>query len=207
VILTLIFYQCRGSCVLELEGALKCFKGLKTMSVGKDFDVLTVSIHPKETPDLAAAKKQLALSLYGRPGAESGWHFLVGDMLNIQSLTRTVGFRYTYDPATDAIAHPTGILVLTPQGRVSRYFFGVNYASSMVRQAVLDAATNKIGAKAEPILMGCLQYDPKTGKYRVVIERVLQVAGLLTVLILGTYVGGMLYYERRARHRAVSVEP
>lgn len=192
VVLVLPFYKCRGSCAMELDGMIKCFKDLE-FELGKEFNALTVSIHPKETANLAAAKKTEYEELYRRPGAKEGWNFLVGSWDSIQALTKSVGFRFVYDPVKDQIAHPAGIIVITPQGRVSRYFYGINYNQKDVRLALVEASNNKIGTLADKVTLYCSTFDMVRGKYTPHIMRILQILGVATVLMLG----GMIFILSR----------
>ena len=188
VILNLIFYKCPGVCMAELDGMTKLFRSADmTLKAGKDFEVVTVSINPKETPDLAADKKREYLELLGKESDPNGWHFLLGQEENIEKLAAAVGFRYVYDEKTDQFAHPAGIMVATPEGKLSHYFYGINYAPRDIRYSLIEASQNKIGSLADRIALNCMyQYDPKTGRYGLAIVRALQFGGILTVLTLVT---------------------
>src|SRR5579859_5161223 len=144
VILALVYYECPMLCTQVLNGLLTSLKGMP-LDVGKQFNVVTVSFNPKETPGLALNKKRVYVGLYGRPGAADGWHFLTGDEASIHALTQAVGFHYAYDSVSDQFAHATGIMVLTPQGKISRYFFGIDYASRDLRLSLVEASAGKIG--------------------------------------------------------------
>lgn len=188
VVLNMIFYKCPGVCMAELDGMTALFndKGM-TLEPGKDFEVVTISINPNETPEIALRKKQEYMALLRKPADAPGWHFLVGDLPNIDKVAGAIGFRYAYDARTDQFAHPAGIILLTPKGRVSRYFYSVNYSPRDVRLSLIAAAGNKIGSLTDRILGNCIyQYDPKTGRYGLAIMRLLQITGCLTVLTLGT---------------------
>ncbi len=186
VVLSLVYYQCPMLCTQVLNGMTQSFNSLK-FSLGKDFDVVTVSIDPKETPDLAADKKKEYLRMYGnRPGSEEGWHFLTGEKPQIDSLADAVGFRYLYDAKTDMFAHPSGIMVLTPEGKVSRYLFGVEYLPKDLQFSLIDASSRKIGSPVDQLLLLCYHYDPTTGKYGVVIANIFRAAGAVTIVVLGT---------------------
>lgn len=184
VLLAMIFYHCNGSCLLVRDGIIKTANAQKLLEVERDFDVVLISIHPKETPELAKSKKALWLKDYKYPDTEDGWHFLTGTWDNIHKVTDQVGFQYTFDEATDRVAHAAGIVICTPKGIVSEYLLGVTYSQKEVHEALVRAQENKIGPKTETILWGCLQYDPKTGALRLKVERLLQILGSLTVLIL-----------------------
>ncbi len=188
VILNMIFYKCPGVCMAELDGMTKLFRSPDmTMKAGKEFQVVTVSINPKETPNLAADKKREYLELLGKDSDPNGWHFLLGADENIHKLASAVGFRYVYDEKTDQFAHPAGIMVATPEGKLSHYFYGISYSPRDVRFSLIEASQNKIGSLADRIALNCMyQYDPKTGRYGLAIIRALQVGGILTLVTLAT---------------------
>jgi len=195
-ILVLAYYKCPMLCPLVLDGLLKSLRAL-AFNVGDQFAVVTVSFDPRETPALAAAKKKEYLQRYARPGAADGWHFLTGQETAIRQLTQAVGFRYTYDAEKDQYIHASGIVVLTPQGKIARYFYGIEYAPRDVRLGLVEAAANKIGSPIDQILLFCYHYDPVTGKYGILIMNVLRLAGVATVLSLGTFVVVMLRRDRQ----------
>jgi protein SCO1/2 len=165
---------------------------------GQEFEVVTVSFDPAETPELAAAKKKAYLARYRRPGAHAGWHFLTGPKESVDALTRAVGFRYVWDEATKQFAHPAGLLVLTPEGRISQYLFGVEYSPKDLRLALVDAAGGRIGNVADQLLLYCYRYDPQTGSYSASILNLVRLGGALTVLGLA---GFMLMANRKRRPR------
>jgi len=183
VILTLVYYQCPMLCTQVLNGLDRSLKEL-SFEIGRDFDVVTVSIDPTERPVLADAKHVLYAGMYGRPGAQRGWHFLTGEETEIKTLARAVGFRYAYDPASKQFAHPSGIMLLTPEGKLSRYFYGITYAARDLRLGLVESAAGKIGSPVDQILLYCYHYDPTTGKYGLLISRVIRIAGVLTVLVM-----------------------
>ncbi|HEY6291908.1 MAG TPA: SCO family protein [Terriglobia bacterium] len=185
VILSLVYYECPMLCTTALNGLEQSLKELK-FNLGQDFDVVTVSFDPAEKPVLAAAKKAVYVGLYGRPGAAEGWHFLTGDQDSIQRLTQAVGFRYNYDPNIKQFIHATGIIVLTPQGKLARYFYGISYPAGNLRLGLVEASEGKIGNPVDEVLLYCCEYDPMTGKYSLIIARVLQVGAAVTILSLGT---------------------
>jgi protein SCO1 len=187
LVLNLVYFQCPMLCGEVLQGLTKSLKILK-FDVGKQFDVLTVSFDPRETPELAAAKKAQFLKMYGRPGAEAGWHFLTGEQSNIEALTNAAGFQYQFDPKTGQFAHATAIMVLTPEGKIAQYYYGVDYAPKDLRLGLVQAADNKIGNVVDQVLLYCYHYDPATGKYGAIVTRVLRLAALATILILGTMI-------------------
>ena len=184
MILNLVYYNCPmlcGEVLSGLEGALRVLK----FDVGKEFDVLTVSFDPRETPDMATRKKAEFLKRYGRAGAAEGWHFLTGPQESIDALTKAAGFQYQYDPKTGQFAHATAIMILTPEGKIAQYYYGVEYAPKDLRLGLIQASENKIGTLADQVLLYCYHYDPTTGKYGAIISRVLKLAGIATLLGLG----------------------
>jgi protein SCO1/2 len=196
VILALVYYECPMLCTLVLNDLTRSLKPL-AFDAGREFDVVAVSIDPKETPALAAAKKRGYLRRYGRSGTEQGWHFLTGEETSIRRLAQVVGFRYDYDPQTGQYAHPAGIMILTPEGRLSRYLYGVEYPPRDVRLGLIEASSHKIGSPVDQILLLCFHYDPSTGKYNFAIMQALRIVGVATVLTVVTFVGLMLWRERR----------
>jgi protein SCO1 len=186
MILTLNYYECPMLCPLVLESLLRSLRVL-SFSIGEQFDVVTVSIAPGETAALAATTKARYIQDYGRPESATGWHFLTGDQKSIQRLTEVVGFRYAYDVAKDQYAHAAGIMVLTPQGKIARYVYGIEFSPRDLRLALVEAAANTIGSPVDQLLLFCYQYDPTTGRYTLVVRRMLQLGGLATVLGLATF--------------------
>jgi len=197
VILSLVYYECPMLCPMAMHGLLVSLQKV-TWTAGKDFNVLTVSFNPRETPNVAASKRNVYLGLYNRQGSEGGWHFLTGDEASIERLTQAVGFRYHYDSASGQYAHPTMIVVLTPQGKVSRYLYGIEYPERDVRLALVEASHNKIGTAVDQALLFCYHYDPTEGKYGFAITRVIRAAGIATIVLLG---GAMLIMFRREKYK------
>jgi protein SCO1/2 len=197
VILSLVYFGCPMLCTMAENGLLHSLQEVK-FSVGDQFEVLTVSFDPLDTPELAAAKKAVYVGLYGRKGADRGWHFLTGDEASIQQLTRAVGFRYKYDAQAKQYVHATGIMVLTPKGKIARYFYGIYYPSRDLRLGLVEASANKIGSPVDEVLLFCCRYDPATGRYGMVISRIIQISGLITVLCIG----GMILALSRSRKPA-----
>ncbi len=185
VILTLVYYNCPNLCTQVLNGVESGLKELRTTDIGKQFDVLTISIDPTESHVLAKTKQEMYVGMYGRAGAAQGWHFLTGDEPQIKRLADAVGFRYAYDPDTKQFAHASGIMVLTSEGKISRYFYGIQYPSRELRLGLVEASEGKIGTPVDQVLLFCYHYDPATGKYGLLISHVIQAGGALTVLILG----------------------
>ena len=204
MILNLVYYQCPMLCGEVLSGLESALRVLK-FNVGKEFDVLTVSFDPKETPEMAAAKKAEYLKRYGRPGAEQGWHFLTGPAVSIDALTKAAGFQYQYDPKSGQFAHATAIMVLTPEGKIAQYYYGVEFAPKDLRLGLVQASENKIGTVVDEVLLYCYHYDPDTGKYGAIISRVLQLAAGATVLILGTFLVVMFRVESLRSHASKRV--
>jgi protein SCO1 len=187
VVLALVYYNCPMLCTQVLNGLDRSLRDVP-MDIGKDFNVVTVSIDPSETPKLAAAKHDLYAGIYGRPGAEQGWHFLTGEEAQIRQLANAVGFRYAYDADSKQFAHASAVLVLTPEGKVSRYFYGITYPARDMRLGLVEASEGEIGSAVDQVLLFCYHYDPVTGKYGVLISRVIKVGGLLTVVAIGILV-------------------
>jgi len=198
VVIALVYYECPMLCTLILNGMVKAFRPL-TFNPGQEFEIVTVSIDPREKPALAADKKKGYLREYSRRGAETGWHFLTGDDEAIQKLAAAVGYRYKYDAASDQYAHAAGIMVATPQGKLARYFYGIEYSTRDIRLGLVEAAEGKIGSPVDQILLYCFHYDPVSGSYGVAILRVLRVAGLLTVAALAAFIVVMVRRDRRRK--------
>ncbi len=203
VVLALVYYECPMLCTMVLNGVLRVLNTLE-LDVGRDFDVLTVSIDPKETPKLAAAKREKYLSKYRRPTAPEGWHFLVGDETNVGALADAVGFHYAWDDKTQQYAHASGIMVLTPDGDVAQYLFGVDYDPRVLRLSLVEASRGEVGTLSDAVLLYCFQYDPATGKYSLAIMNVLRAGAALTLLALALLIGILLLRERRARTALVT---
>ncbi len=174
LILNLVYYNCTMLCGEALAGLSGSMKMIK-FDAGNEYDVITVSFDPRETPQIAAAKKQEYLKRYGRPGAANGWHFLTGSADSINALTKAVGFQYQYDPKSNQYAHATAIMVLTPEGRISRYFYGVDFPPKDLRMGLVEASQNKIGNAVDQVLLYCYHYDPATGKYGAVVSNMLKI--------------------------------
>lgn len=195
-ILTMVYYKCPMLCTEVLNATLNTLKEVP-LEIGKDFSVITVSIDPTEKPVLAEAKQIMYTGLYGRRGAVHGWHFLTGDEDQIQKLAAAVGFRFVYDKESSQFAHASGIMVLTPEGRLSRYFYGISYPPRDVRLALVEASQGKIGSTADAILLFCFHYDPVTGKYAVTILNVVRAAGALTALAIALMI---FIFARREKY-------
>src|SRR5580692_2228593 len=185
LILNLVYYNCTMLCGEALAGLASAMRLIK-FDVGNEFDVVTVSFDPRETPAMAAAKKKDYVARYGRANAAAGWHFLTGQPESINALTKAVGFQYQYDAKTNQYAHATAIMVLTPQGRISRYFYGVDFPPKDLRMGLVEASQGKIGNTVDAVLLFCYHYAPETGKYGAMVANILRLAAGATILILGT---------------------
>lgn len=184
VLMIFAYYHCPMLCDLVIQGTTGSIKAL-TFDVGKDFDVVVVSIDPKETPEQAKDAKRQALAHYGRTGTDAGWHFLTGPQQSILQLTQAAGFRYVYDKERNEYAHAAGILIATPDGRISRYLYGIEYAPRDVRLALVESSAGRIGSFADQVLLYCFHYDPVYGKYSAMTMNILRLGAIVTVLGLG----------------------
>jgi protein SCO1/2 len=191
LILNLVYYNCPMLCGEVLSGLEHSLRMMK-LDVGKDFDVITVSFDASETPEMAAKKKSEFLRRYHRAGAEQGWHFLVGKQDAVDALTKAAGFEYQYDEKTKQFAHAAAILILTPDGKISQYYYGVDFPPKDVRLGLVEAGAGRIGNIVDQLLLYCYHYDPEQGKYSATILRVLRLAGVATVLFLGTFIFVMI---------------
>jgi len=193
VVLILAYYNCPMLCSQVMSGATAAFKKVG-FQIGTQFKVLTVSFDPRDTPAAAATTKQIYMKQYGDPKAVAGWHFLTGKEPQIKELTDAVGFHYNYDPKTGTFAHAAGLVTLTPQGKLSQYFYGVGFVDRDLRLALVQSSQNQLGSVTDEILLFCCTYDPGTGAYRTLIPRVLKLAGGLTIVAIGL----LLLFLRRA---------
>lgn len=194
LILALVYFDCPRLCSMILTGLMKAVKPLP-YTAGKEYDVLAVSFDPREKPQLAREKKAAYVERYGRRSDGDGWHFLTGDKLEIDRLTHAAGFSFNYDDRTGQYSHASAIIVLTPEGRISHYLYGIEYAPRDLRLALLEAAAGKIGSPTDRLLLYCFHYDPATGRFSTSILNVIRAGGLLTVLSLL----GSVYLARRRR--------
>jgi len=195
VILTLNYFDCQMLCPLVLNDVLRVVRAIP-LTLGRDFRILTVSIDPHDLAALAEAKHQSYVDRYGRPGAIDGWHFLTGDEDSIESLARAVGFRYVRDPQSRQYAHAAGIMVLTPDGRLARYFYGVEYSPRDLRLALVEASKGGIGSLADQILLFCFHYDPQSGRYSFVVLNAVRAASIATVIGIGSLMVVLFRRER-----------
>jgi protein SCO1/2 len=195
VVMVFAYYDCPMLCTLVINGLSSALNVL-SLSPGKDFEIVTVSFDSRDTPASAAAKKAAYLDRYKRAGAAEGWHFLTGDQPSIDRLTKAAGFRYVWDKDTRQFAHPTGVIVLTPDGRLARYLFGIEYGPRDLRFAIVEASAGKIGSPVDSLLLYCYHYDPMTGRYGLAIMRAVRLAGAATVLTLGAFIFVMVRREK-----------
>ena len=199
VILALVYYQCPSLCNLVLNGMVRAVSALR-FTPGKEYEVVAVSFDPRENVPLARDKKLSYVKQTSRPGSEAGWHFLTGPEASSRALADAAGFRYRYDPTTNQYAHPSAILILTPEGRISRYFYGIDYPARDVKLGLVEASGGKIGSPVDAVQLFCFHYDPTQGKYGLVIINVLRLAGLGTAGALAVFM--LLMFRRDAQARA-----
>jgi len=198
VILVFAYYSCPMLCTQVVNG-LASAVGVLSLKPGRDFDVVVISVDPRDTPRAAAAKKAQYLERYTASGARDASHLLTASQSSIRKLTTSAGFRYTWDEPTQQFAHPTGVIVLTPDGRIARYLFGIEYGPRDLRLALVDASAGRVGNAVDTLLLYCYHYDPMTGRYGLAIMRALRIAGASTALALGAFVLVLLRREKRAR--------
>jgi protein SCO1/2 len=187
VILTLAYYHCPMLCTELLNGLVRTLRQMN-LEIGKDYEVVTVSIDPGDSSALAATKHEAYSVMYGRPGALTGWHFLTGQEPQIHELARAVGFQYAFDPASQQFAHASGIMILSPDGVLSQYTYGVSFPERDLRLGILRASQKQVGSVVDQVLLYCYHYDPHTGKYGLLISHVLQIAGGVTLVALGSVI-------------------
>ena len=206
VILVLAYYRCPMLCDQVLNGLTQAMLDMP-FDAGKEYRVLTVSFDPREKPELAAAKRRNYLERYGRPGGEEGWHFLTGNEPEIARLAEAVGFRYKYDPVHDQFNHASGIVVLTPAGKVSRYFYDVRFSPRDLRLGLVEASQGQIGSPIDQVLLYCFHYDPTLGKYGPTILNLVRLGGVLTMIAVGLLFFVLWRRERMATNPAVPTMP
>jgi protein SCO1/2 len=204
VVFNLIFYRCPGVCVLNLKGMVAAFRKMR-VKPGQDFQVVTVSINPKEGPAQAADRKEATMQALEQPGAEKGWHFLTGKHEDIQRLAQALGYRYAYDLEKEQFAHPAGLTLVMPDGTISRYFYGSNYKPRDLQLGLVETSENKIGTLVDAVLLKCLHYDALTGKYSYAVVNLLKFAAGLTILALAVFWWIMVRWERN-RKRLLDAE-
>jgi protein SCO1/2 len=193
VVLAFVYYGCPMLCNQVEQGVVGSLRML-SFTPGRDYEVVFVSFDPRESADMAAQKKSSALKHFGKPETAAGWHFLTGTKENIDAATKAANFRYTFDAKTNLFAHASGIMLLTPEGRISRYFYGVEYPGRDVRLGLVDASAGKIGNPIDHVLLFCYQYDPTTATYSASILKMVRLGGILTILMIA---GGILIFRRR----------
>ena len=198
VVLNFVYYDCPVICLQTLSNLASTLR-VVSQEPGRDFEIVTVSFDPRETPALAFNKKKEFVERSNKPHIAGGWHFLTGTKDSIDRLTQAAGFRYVWDEPSKQFAHPTGIMVLTPNGRISRYLFGIDYGPRDLRLAILDASAGNVGSPIERVLLYCYHYDLTTGRYSLAIMRVVQIAGVATVCSIGMLIFVMTKRDRSGR--------
>lgn len=205
VIITPVYYRCPMLCTLITEGLVKALKLVK-LEPGRDFRIVTFTINPDETAEDARGKRQRTLEKYDRPGAKEGWTFLTGSEESIHALTNEIGFKYYRDDSTGEFAHAAGIVIATPEGRLSHYFYGIDYSPKDLRFGLIEASGNAIGSAIDQLLLLCYHYDPVTGKYGIVINNSLRAAGIATVVLLFGAIFHMLHTEKKEHLKRLNQE-
>ncbi len=196
VLLNLVYYECPNLCGFLLNGLMTSLKKM-SWTAGEKFEIVTVSIHPGETPDLARGKKEAYLQAYGRPQAQSGWHFLTGEETQLKKLASQVGFGYRYDLQEKQYAHSAAIFILTPAGKISRYLYGIEFSERDLKLALLEASSGKIGTVVDRFLLFCYRYNPQTRKYSVYLTQLMQAGCGGTVVIFGGYLA--IFWRRQRK--------
>jgi protein SCO1/2 len=197
-VFVLAYYRCPMLCNQVLNGVARTLQAID-FEPGKEFEVVVVSFDPTDTVELAAAKKDAVVHAFDHDGDGDGWHFLVGDEKAVKKIADSVGFQYQYDAATQQYAHASGVVLLTPAGRVSRYFYGIDYPTRDVRLGLVEASEGRIGSRVDELLLYCFHYDPLTGRYGLAIIRVIRAGGVATVLAIVCFIGVSLRRERKQR--------
>jgi protein SCO1/2 len=203
VVLAFVYYQCPMLCDQVEQGIVGVLRML-TFNPGRDYEVVFVSFDSRETPAQATEKKRKALAHFRRPETDSGWHFLTGSKESIEAATRAANFRFSFDANSNLFAHASGVMILTPDGRISRYFYGVEYPGRDMRLGLVDASAGKIGTPIDHVLLFCYHYDPTTAKYSASILKIIRLAGVLTILCI---VGGIVIFRRRDKARTAKNSP
>ncbi len=202
VVLALVYYSCPMLCNQILNGMLSSFRQV-TFNAGEDYQIVAISFDSKETPQLATNKKQTYVKAYNRASGEAGWHFLTGDDANVKRVADAVGFRFKWDETTSQFAHASGIFVTTPEGKLARYFYGIEYRPRDMRLALVEASQNHIGTPADKLMLYCYHYDPATGKYGAVVMNIMKVAGVITI---GLIVGMLLILRKRGLQNQLAMK-
>jgi len=198
VILNFVYFHCPMLCGQVLQGLTGALRAIG-YTAGRDFTVLTVSFDPQETPEMAAAKKKMVLATYGRPEAEKGWHFLTGSAASIAALTQAAGFQYQYNAQSNQFAHPTAIMVLTAEGKIAQYYYGIEYAPRDLRLGLVQASNGQIGTLTDEALLYCYRYDPQSGTYSAIISRVLRISGAVWLAMVSVFLVVMFRMEPKYR--------
>ena len=202
VIVAMVYYQCPMLCSQVMNGLAGTLNSIVRFNVGRDFNVVIVSFDPRDTPQTAAAEKKSYLSRYRRPGAAEGWHFLTGRKDQIDALANALGFHYAWDPKAQQFAHASGIMLLTPDGRVAQYYFGIEYAPRNLQLGLIDASQGKIGNVVDQLILYCFHYDPTQGRYGAAIFNILRLSALATLVLLGGYILVMVRRDRLVTRQA-----
>ena len=197
VILAMIYYSCPNICSIAVEDLIEKMRDVGFL-LGKDYQVVTVSIDPRETPTIAAEKKAEFVKHYNRSGAENGWHALTGEDAMIQRLARSIGFSYAWDPNLKEYAHPSGVTVLTAQGKISQYLYALVYSTTDLRLGLVRASENQIGSLVDKILLRCYQFDPLTGRYTPAVMTIVRIISLMVVAVLAVFLARTVIKERRS---------
>jgi len=200
VVLSLVYFNCPMLCGMTTDGLVRSVRALR-FEPGTDYEILSVSFDPRETPEMASEKKRTVMAQYGRKSGPGGWHFLTGDAASVAALTKAVGFRYVWDAEQKQFAHATGVTLLTPQGRIAKYFFGIEYPTKDLRLALIEASEEKIGNVVDQLLLLCYHYDPKAGRYTVAVRNLVRGGAVLTLVALVGFVTIMLRRERASAKR------
>ena len=200
VVLSLVYFNCPMLCGMTTDGLVRSVRALR-FEPGTDYEILSVSFDPRETPEMASEKKRTVMAQYGRKSGPGGWHFLTGDAASVAALTKAVGFRYVWDAEQKQFAHATGVTLLTPQGRIAKYFFGIEYPTKDLRLALIEASEEKIGNVVDQLLLLCYHYDPKAGRYTVAVRNLVRGGAALTLVALVGFVTIMLRRERASAKR------
>jgi protein SCO1/2 len=206
VVLVLGYYGCPMLCTLTYNGMVEAMNDMK-WSIGNQFNVVNVSINPKETPELAAAKRKNYLKQYGRPEAAAGWHFLTGNEPEIQKLADEIGYHYAYDSSVQQYAHPSGLVILTTDGKVSKYFFGVKFSPPELYAALQDASKHNVGSPIERLVLLCFHYSPIRGKYGAVIMTTIRILGAAILAAMAWMFGAMIRRERKRSRMTPAITP
>jgi len=200
VVLSLVYFNCPMLCGMTTDGLVRSVRALR-FEPGTDYEILSISFDPRETPEIAAEKKRTVMAQYGRKSGPGGWHFLTGDAASVAALTKAVGFRFVWDAEQKQFAHATGVTLLTPQGRIAKYFFGIEYPTKDLRLALIEASEEKIGNVVDQLLLLCYHYDPKAGRYTVAVRNLVRGGAVLTLVALVGFVTIMLRRERASAKR------